>query len=280
MFRTKYLAVGQNGCEPIKFGYFFTAPVNTGLPSGRDLSHNGKLGGPDDAIGFGRHKGQYGMLLLSKFPIDRDHVRRFQKFLWRTCRVPCCRRTPKRDNHSTTRAISPSPPLLEKPLGRANQHDARRHQRPAEAGRSPSTFSARTPRHPFSMARKTAMATATTTKFACSPTISIPIKSEYLVDDAGQHGGLAADAMIRNRRRSQLRSGRWRRHAAPWTNCYKNCRVNASFIPTSKGGPLVVEQHPDQFVENHGDPTRVNVRLHRRASWLPADRLRIALAWI
>src|SRR3954462_589995 len=30
LFRTKYLGVGQNGCEPIKFEHFFTGPVNTG----------------------------------------------------------------------------------------------------------------------------------------------------------------------------------------------------------------------------------------------------------
>src|SRR5262245_7659960 len=36
LFRAKYLGVGQNGCEPIRFDFFFTAPVNTGLPSGRD----------------------------------------------------------------------------------------------------------------------------------------------------------------------------------------------------------------------------------------------------
>src|SRR6476620_10550639 len=83
LFRTKYLGVRQNGCEPIKFDYFFTAPVNTGRPSGRDLNHNGKPGDPDDAFGFGKHEGEYGMLVLSKFPIDRDHVRSFQKFLWR-----------------------------------------------------------------------------------------------------------------------------------------------------------------------------------------------------
>ena len=75
LFRTKYLGVGQNGCEPIKFEYFFTGPVNTGLPSGRDLNHDGKQGGPNDAIGFGKHEGEYGMLVLSKFPIDSDHVR-------------------------------------------------------------------------------------------------------------------------------------------------------------------------------------------------------------
>src|SRR4051794_7790812 len=71
-FRKDYIGVGQNGCEPIKFNYVYTGPVNTGVPSGRDLNHDGKLDGPDDAIGFGHHPGQYGMLVLSKYPIDKD----------------------------------------------------------------------------------------------------------------------------------------------------------------------------------------------------------------
>ena len=83
LFRTKYLAVGQNGCEPIEFPHHFTAPVNTGRPTDRDFDKDGRTGGPADAIGFGRHEGQYGMLVLSRFPIDRDRVRTFQKFLWR-----------------------------------------------------------------------------------------------------------------------------------------------------------------------------------------------------
>src|SRR6185295_11983788 len=44
LFRTKYLGAGQNGCEPIKFEHFYTGPVNTGVPSGRDLNHDGKPG--------------------------------------------------------------------------------------------------------------------------------------------------------------------------------------------------------------------------------------------
>src|SRR5262245_43418310 len=82
-FIEQYLAVGQNGCEPIVFSDYFTAPVNTGVPSGRDLTKDGRLGQPNDAIGFGRHPGQYGLLVLSKYPIDRQHARTFQKFLWR-----------------------------------------------------------------------------------------------------------------------------------------------------------------------------------------------------
>lgn len=70
--------------EPISYPYFFTAPVNTGVPSGRDFDHDGKTDGPGDTIGFGKFPGQYGMVLLSRFPIETNDVRTFQKLLWKS----------------------------------------------------------------------------------------------------------------------------------------------------------------------------------------------------
>lgn len=65
------------------FQYVYTAPSNTGLPSGHDLDNNGRIEGGEDALGFGLFPGQYGMLLLSRLPISSSRVRTFQKFLWR-----------------------------------------------------------------------------------------------------------------------------------------------------------------------------------------------------
>ena len=76
-FRTNYLQRGKN---PIDYPYAFTAPVNTGVPSGFDLNNDGVVGGPDDAFGFGEFPGQYGMVVLSKHPIEE--VRTFQHFRW------------------------------------------------------------------------------------------------------------------------------------------------------------------------------------------------------
>ena len=39
--------------------------------------------GGNDAFGFGAFPGQYGFVLLSRYPIDHDNIRSFQKFLWR-----------------------------------------------------------------------------------------------------------------------------------------------------------------------------------------------------
>jgi hypothetical protein len=82
LFQENYLAKPQFGQNPVTYRYRYFAPVNTGVPSGFDLNKDGKTGG-DDAFGFGKHPGQYGMLVLSQFPIDRRSVRTFRKFLWK-----------------------------------------------------------------------------------------------------------------------------------------------------------------------------------------------------
>jgi endonuclease/exonuclease/phosphatase family metal-dependent hydrolase len=82
LFLQRYLAVPQYGQQPIHYPYHFIAPVNTGLPSPFDLDRDGKLGGGNDAWGFGLHPGQYGMLVLSRYPIDAARARTFQKLRW------------------------------------------------------------------------------------------------------------------------------------------------------------------------------------------------------
>ena len=81
-FQANYLGVGQNGAEPIDYPYVYVAPSNTGIPSGFDLNNNGVIGGADDAYGFGFFPGQFGMAVLSRYPIDHDAVRTFQLFRW------------------------------------------------------------------------------------------------------------------------------------------------------------------------------------------------------
>ena len=65
------------------YPHHFSAPVNTGVPSGMDLNHDGDTTDPQDAFGYGTHPGQYGMVLFSKFPLQTDSIRTFQKLLWR-----------------------------------------------------------------------------------------------------------------------------------------------------------------------------------------------------
>ncbi|PRY54113.1 endonuclease/exonuclease/phosphatase family protein [Knoellia remsis] len=83
LFRDNYLERSQNGAPAVTYPYAYTAPVNTGVPSGFDLNNDGTVGGGDDAYGFGLFPGQYGMVVLSKYPIQTENVRTFQNFLWK-----------------------------------------------------------------------------------------------------------------------------------------------------------------------------------------------------
>lgn len=87
LFTRDYLGVGQHGEQAIAYPYRYLAPVNTGVPSGLDLDRNGVVATEgrargNDAWGYGLHPGQYGMLVLSKHPIDAGAARTFQLLRW------------------------------------------------------------------------------------------------------------------------------------------------------------------------------------------------------
>ncbi len=82
LFEQLYLGQAQQNQQPVKFTHRYIGPVNTGRPTRFDLNRDGQFDGPADAVGFGHHEGQYGMALLSKFPISVGQVRTFQQFLW------------------------------------------------------------------------------------------------------------------------------------------------------------------------------------------------------
>jgi endonuclease/exonuclease/phosphatase family metal-dependent hydrolase len=88
LFQRDYLEQAQpGGGKPLRYPYRYLAPVNTGVPSGLDLDRSGSVGGAgrdrgNDAWGYGLHPGQYGMLVLSRYPIDTAAVRTFQLLKW------------------------------------------------------------------------------------------------------------------------------------------------------------------------------------------------------
>jgi endonuclease/exonuclease/phosphatase family metal-dependent hydrolase len=77
------LGDAREGVDPLGLAHRVYLPVNTGVPSGFDFNNDGDTGDPEDAFGYGRYPGQYGMLLLSRYPIDASAVRTFQRFLWK-----------------------------------------------------------------------------------------------------------------------------------------------------------------------------------------------------
>ncbi len=82
LFWQNFLEQPLEGLSPCHFVEYFTAPVNTGVPSGHDLDQDGQTDGPGDGFGYGAYPGEYGMVVYSRLPIDRARARTFQKFVW------------------------------------------------------------------------------------------------------------------------------------------------------------------------------------------------------
>lgn len=82
LFEQEYLARSQQDSEPIEYPFVYSAPVNTGVPTGLDLDRDGRNDGPGDAAGYGRFPGQYGMVVLSRFPLLLEQARTFRELRW------------------------------------------------------------------------------------------------------------------------------------------------------------------------------------------------------
>jgi hypothetical protein len=67
----------------VPYPYLLALRPNTGVATGLDLDGNHRLGEPRDAMAYGRFAGQAGMAVLSRLPIDAEHIRNFSGFLWR-----------------------------------------------------------------------------------------------------------------------------------------------------------------------------------------------------
>jgi hypothetical protein len=65
----------------------FALRPNTGMQAGIDLDGDGRLGEPEDAIGWGRFAGQEGMAILSRLPIDDAPRAISRPFSGPTCRA-------------------------------------------------------------------------------------------------------------------------------------------------------------------------------------------------
>jgi endonuclease/exonuclease/phosphatase family metal-dependent hydrolase len=253
IFRKEYVAVGQNGCEPIKFNYLYTEPVNTGVPSGRDLNHDGKMKGPDDAIGFGRHPGQYGMLVLSKYPIDKDHVRTFQKILWRDIPGALLPIVPK-----TGKPFYDEADLAVLRLSSKSHWDVPINV-PAKDERKPFVLHllCSHPTPPVFDGPEDRNGHRNHDEIRLWADYVAPKQADYLADDAGKHGGLPADAAftIVGDLNCDPVDGEGMRNTMD--QLLKNPRVDASFTPTSDGGPEIINQHAEQFTKHRGEPNQV-----------------------
>jgi hypothetical protein len=70
--------LGEAGLD---YPHRLALPSSAGLPSGLDLDGDGRLGGPGDAQGWGRFRGEGAMALLSRLPLGEP--RDLSTLLWR-----------------------------------------------------------------------------------------------------------------------------------------------------------------------------------------------------
>lgn len=240
LFQRQFLGVAQHGQSPIEYPYRYLAPVNTGVPSGLDLDHDGKSEGGNDAFGFGRYPGQYGMLVLSKYPIDEAAVRSFQLLRWKN--LPGAQRPMNPDgtpfwDDATWRQLRlsskshwdvpvrtpagtihflvahPTPPVFDGPENRnglRNSDEIRLWREYLDGGEQP-----------------------------------------WLCDDAGRCGGLVADAqfVIAGDLNADADDGDG--DHASIAALLAHPRVNSSFVPTAEGG---VQRARQYGLARHGDP--------------------------
>lgn len=81
-FCQNYIAVGEQG---IDYPYRYLVPTNTGILAPVNLSGEEQVAPslPTDGLGFGAFHGQYAMAVLSRFPLLFEQMRSFRHFLWR-----------------------------------------------------------------------------------------------------------------------------------------------------------------------------------------------------
>jgi hypothetical protein len=188
LFQQNYLSVPHNGAAPIAYAYSFIAPSNTGVPSGFDLDNNGSVGGPNDALGFGFFPGQFGMAVLSKYPIDTAGVRTFQTFLWKD--MPGARLPDDPNTAAPSDWYSPAELAIFR-LSSKSHWDL-----PIEVGMKTVHFLVSHPTPPVFDGPEDRNGTRNFDEIRFWADYISPGKGGYIYDDAGQSGGLQPGSLF------------------------------------------------------------------------------------
>ena len=183
-FADNYLARVQPGGAPLSFPWQFTAPVNTGVPSGVDLDRDGRVGGGNDALGFGKFPGQYGLVVYSRLTLDLAGIRTFRRFLWRD--MPGAMFPPQWYDAEALAVL---------PLSSKSHWDIA-VRLPVPKGQRPRTlhFLVSHPTPPAFDGPEDRNGRRNHDEIRLWADYIDPMRSAYLVDDSGRRGGLARDA--------------------------------------------------------------------------------------
>ena len=190
-FQTNYLSVAHGNAAPIIYPYTYIAPSNTGIYSGFDYDNSGAAGDfvPNDSYGFGFFPGQYGMAVLSMYPIDYDSVRTFQFFKWKDmpgALLPDDPNTPEPADWYT-----PGPELDSFRLSSKSHWDV-----PIQIGNKVVHFLVSHPTPPVFDGPEDRNGTRNFDEIRFWADYIIPSRSGYIYDDEGNFGGLEPGAMF------------------------------------------------------------------------------------
>ena len=179
-FLSRYLEIGQGGHPPLNYRYTYSAPVNTGVDSGHDLNNDGTTGGAADCFGYGQYPGQYGMLVLSKYPIRYDRIRTYRKFLWKDMPNAMIPTTP-----NTTEAYYDSRELNVFRLSSKSHWDI-----PIQINDTTVHFLTAHPTPPVFDSVEDRNGKRNHDEIRLFADYIDPARSAYIYDDVGHHGGL------------------------------------------------------------------------------------------
>jgi endonuclease/exonuclease/phosphatase family metal-dependent hydrolase len=241
LFQEKYLGVDQRAEKAIQYRYSYTASVNTGVPSGLDLDGNGSTG-PADAFGFGYFPGQYGMAILSKYPIQDSKIRTFQKFLWQD--MPKAQLPLKSDGSGY---------YSKEVLGKFRLSSKSHWDVPIEIGDKVLHFLTCHPTPPVFDGPEDRNGCRNADEIRFFADYISPARSKYIYDDKKQSGGLATGAqfVIAGDMNADPHDGESRE--SPIGQLLKHDRVNAS-TPKSLGAVEQTKKQAGINAEHHGDP--------------------------
>ncbi|GEN23009.1 hypothetical protein HCU01_09580 [Halomonas cupida] len=252
-FQQNYLGISQDGQQPIHYPYVYSAPVNTGVASGFDLDNDGRVvttpgeeGYAGDALGFGQFPGQYGMLVLSRYPIEYDEVRTFQDFLWQDmpdARLPDNPDTPEAQDYYSQEELD------NLPLSSKSHWDI-----PIQVNGETVHLLASHPTPPTfdGIEDHNGLRNADEIRFWSD--YVTPDRSDYIVDDEGQQGGLADNSrfVIVGDQNVDPTDGDSLDGAAQ--QLLGNALVDAGLAPSSDGAVDAAEQQGGANADQQGPP--------------------------
>ena len=244
-FIFNYLMRGQFGLDGIRYRFSYVGPVNTGIASPYDLNRDGKVEGPGDAWGYGAYPGQYGMLVLSRYPIATRQLRTFRLFKWKdmpNALLPI---------HGSGQAWYSDTMLRWFPLSSKSMWDV-----PIWTGSSLVHFIVSHPTPPAfdGDEKRNSRRNHDEIRLVADYVSGDQERSAYIYDDEGHRGGLESDHpfVIAGDLNADPLDGN--SHPGAIDQLLKHDRIGSEPIPASEGGPESAHRMGGSNLTHRGDP--------------------------